>query len=86
MDSLTPAQRTLRARMAAHASWATTADRKARTAKARQAAMDRFEREVDPNGVLDPVERAKRAESARQAYMTRLSYRASLARKAKAAR
>lgn len=79
--SLTPEQRILRARMAAHQSWANTPDRKARTARAREAALTRFEREVDPDGMLDPVERAKRAESAQKAYMTRLSYKASVARR-----
>jgi hypothetical protein len=71
----TPAERALRGRLAAHTSWANTSDRTARTEAARQAFRDRFEREVDPDGVLDPVERAKRAEHARQAYYTRLALR-----------
>jgi hypothetical protein len=60
---LTPAQRSLRARIAAHASWANTSDRSARTAAARRAALDRFERQVDPNGALPAEERALRAAS-----------------------
>lgn len=43
------------------------------TASARAAAADRFERQVDPDGVLDPVERAKRAEYAKKAYFLDLS-------------
>jgi hypothetical protein len=35
--------------------------------------MDRFEREVDPDGVLDPAKRAIRAEHAKKAYFLRLS-------------
>lgn len=34
---------------------------------------------------MDPVERAKRAESARKAFYTRLAYRSVQARRAKAA-
>jgi hypothetical protein len=80
-----PEDRALRARLAAHASWAATPDRAARTAPARAALADRFERQVDPDGVMDPVERAKRAASARTAFYTRLAYRSVKARRAKAA-
>jgi hypothetical protein len=66
-------QRSLVARIAAHTSWANTPDRTARTAPARRALLARFEAQVDPDGVLDPVERAKRAESARKAYFARLA-------------
>jgi hypothetical protein len=31
--------------------------------------MDRFERQVDPDGLLDPVERAARARHAMRAHM-----------------
>jgi hypothetical protein len=40
--ALTPTQRTLRAKIAAHESWAQTDDRTARTANARRAAEQRF--------------------------------------------
>lgn len=78
---MSTAERTLRARLAAHESWAQTADRAARTAAARQAFADSFERQVDPDGVLDPAERSKRAESARKAHYTRLSLKAAEARR-----
>jgi hypothetical protein len=58
-----------------HQSWARTDDRAGRTASARQAFRDRFEREVDPDGKLDPVERAIRAEHARKAYYANLAAR-----------
>lgn len=77
----TPAERTLHARLAAHESWAHTPDRAARTAKARAAALDRFERQVDPDGTLAPQERAKRAESARKAHFTRLALLSAQARR-----
>src|SRR3954469_6659569 len=68
-----PSQRAMRARMAAHHLHATIADPAGHTAPARAAFLSRFEREVDPEGVLDPRERARRAEHARKAYFTRLA-------------
>lgn len=64
-------------------SWAHTPDRAARTAAARAASFARFEREVDPDGILDPRERAIRAEMAQRAFMTECSIKAAAARKAK---
>lgn len=83
---LTPDQRILRARIAAHEKWAGTEDRSAATAAARKAALDRFERQVDPEGVLSPAERATRAEHARKAYFTRLAFASAKARRAKSGR
>jgi hypothetical protein len=79
-EDLTPAQRSLRAKLAAHTSWANTADRAARTAAARKAANERFARQVDPDGTLPPQERAERAENARKAYFTALALRSTRAR------
>ena len=66
---MTPAQRKDRARLAAHRRWANCPDRTAATAKARQAANDRFETQVDPDRTLEPAERARRADHARKAHM-----------------
>lgn len=79
--SLTPSERTLRSQIAAHESWSRTTDRTARTAKARAAALDRFERDVDPEGVLAPEERARRAEHARKAHFKRLALKSAQARR-----
>jgi hypothetical protein len=79
-EQLTPSQRSLRARMAAHQSWANTRDPSKRTAPARSAFLDRFEREVDPDGTLPRAERARRAESARKAHFTALAYQSARAR------
>lgn len=76
--------RRLRAQAAAHTRWAHTADREAATAPARKSFLDRFEREVDPDGVLDPAERARRAESAKKAYFLRLAAKSAETRQAKA--
>lgn len=82
-DGLTPAQRSMRARIAASVRWSKTDDREAATRAARQAFLDRFEQEVDPDGVLDPAERAIRAGHARKAYYSRLALKSSRARRAK---
>lgn len=79
--ALTPEERSLRARIAAHERWAHEEDRTAATAAARTAFDRRFERLVDPNGTLPADERARRADHARRAHMTRLAYRSSLARR-----
>ena len=80
-NSLTSSERSLRAQIAAHESWARTEDRTARTAKARQAALNKFERQVDPDGILTPAERAKRAEHARKAHFKRLALKSAQARR-----
>ncbi len=74
--AMDPTERSLQLRLAAHDSWAKTPDRAARTAAARRVAnVERFERQVDPDGTLPPHERAQRAESARKAYFTELALR-----------
>jgi hypothetical protein len=78
--------RSLISRIGALASWKNTADRSARTAPARKAALDRFEREVDPEGVLSPAERERRAGYARKEYFARLALKSAQARRAKAAK
>jgi hypothetical protein len=74
--TLTPAQLSLRARAAAHA---LHAQGKTSTAAGTAAFLGRFEREVDPQGVLDPEERARRALHARKAYFSRLAFKRSRA-------
>ena len=43
--------------------------------------MARFEREVDPDQVLPPDERARRAEHARKAYFQRLALKSARSRR-----
>ncbi len=43
------------------------------TRAAREAFESKFERDVDPDGLLDPVERARRATTARKACFARLA-------------
>ena len=80
-NSLTPTERSLRAQIAAHESWAHTEDRSARTANARKAMLDKFETQVDPEGILPPAERARRAEHARKAHFQRLALKSARARR-----
>lgn len=76
-------QRILASRIAAHESWARTSDRTARTEPARAALMAKFETEVDPDGKLNPAERAIRAEHLRKAYFQRLALKSAKARRAR---
>lgn len=77
----TPAERALQASAAAHASWANTSDRLARTAAARAASSHRFESQVDPDQSLPPEERRKRAESAKSAHMAKMAAASAKARR-----
>lgn len=76
-----PAARAMLARAAAHERWAQVEDRTAATAVARQAALDRFERQVDPDGKLTPEERARRASNARTAHFVRMAYASAKSRR-----
>lgn len=71
-DRLSPNERVLRARLAAHSLHASR-DARETTAAARRAFLDRFEHEVDPRGELPLEERQRRAVQARKAYFTRLA-------------
>lgn len=81
MTARNPSDRAIIARIAASDRWAKCDDRTAATAPARQAALDRFEREVDPDGRLTPEERAIRAGHARRAYFSRLALLSAQARR-----
>ena len=69
------------AQAAADQSWAVTDDRARRTAAARSAFLERFERDVDPEGRLTASERSRRANSARRAYFLRLAAKSAEARR-----
>jgi hypothetical protein len=72
--------RTLQARHAAHIKWSRH-DAKEGTLAARMAFQKRFEREVDPEGVLPLEERLRRAEHAKKAYFLSLARRSAEARR-----
>lgn len=79
-SGLSPSERSQRARLAGLTSWANTADPTARTKNARSKFLERFEIEVDPEGILPEAERKRRAEYARRAYFTRLAFKSAKAR------
>ena len=81
-DSLTPAERSQRARLAAHVLHSRY-DSKALTQPAREAMERRFLDEVDPDRILPEGERSRRADHARKAYFTRLALKSAAARKAR---
>jgi len=81
MPSTDPTARRLVATVAAHSRWAACSDRSAATAPARRAFVERFEKQVDPDGVLAPDERARRAEHASKAHFLRLALKSTQARR-----
>ncbi len=81
-EIMSPAERSLRARLAAYAMHARH-DARETSASGRAAFLARFESEVDPDGRLDPAERRRRAEHARRAYFTRLAVASVQARRAR---
>ena len=80
-DSMTAAERSLRARTAVHTSWANTSDRRARGRHGVEARLRRFEEQVDPDGVLSPAVRRTRAESLIKAQMSELARQSAKARR-----
>jgi hypothetical protein len=85
ISPLSPAQLSERARIAANTRWAKEPDRLAATAPGRRAMLEVFERQVDPEGILAPEERAKRVENARKAQLARARLKASRKRQEAAA-
>jgi hypothetical protein len=79
--NLTQAERTLRARAAAHARWGNTDPAEASEA-ARRRLLARFDAQV-PAEVTDPAERARRSEHLLRAHMARLALQSSKARRAR---
>lgn len=77
----TKAVRSTSARIAAHSRWAEQ-DPVAGTAPARRGFMARFERQVDPERVLDAKERHRRATSAMRAHMSQLALKSAKRRAA----
>lgn len=80
--TLTAADRTIRARIAAHAMHSRN-DGRAVTLKAREAFEKRFLDEVDPERKLPEAERLRRAEHARKAHFARLAFASAKARREK---
>lgn len=69
----------MRARAAAY-TLHSRVDGREHTQPARDAFMARFEKEVDPDGILTPAERRRRAECAKRAHFTRMALASAKAR------
>ena len=81
MPSPIPSERKLAARVAAHTRWASIDDRAEATRPAREAFMARFERQADPDGLLTPADKERRAQHLASAYFARLSLASARARR-----
>lgn len=83
--SMDPHERSLQNRRAALIQHSRIADPSAATAPAREAArrrlVEKFENEVDPDRVLDPAERERRASYARKAYFAGLALKSAQTRR-----
>jgi hypothetical protein len=79
-SSMSAVERSARARAAAYALHALG---RTSTTAATAASMARFDREVDPEGVLTTEERARRAGFARKSYFAKLAMKAARARRLK---
>lgn len=81
---MTLGERTLRGRIGAYAMHAKH-DVMKTSAPGRRAAWDRFEKQVDPEGALEPAERARRAEMARREHFARMGLASAKSRRRKKA-
>src|SRR5215213_2728185 len=77
-----PEEMAQRGRIGAHVTHSRH-DARELTAPAREAFLSKFERDVDPDGVLSPQERRRRAEHARRAHMARIARLSAIARRQK---
>jgi hypothetical protein len=74
---MTPSERSLRGRIGAYS---LHAQGRTNTGPARRKFMERFLREVDPDGVLPEAERRRRAEAAKKAHFARLALKSAKSR------
>jgi hypothetical protein len=85
MAGLDRSDRALRGRIGAYRLHATH-DSRQTSRPGREAFLASFERQVDPDGILSPAERARRAAHARSAHFAKLAYLSALARRKRATR
>jgi hypothetical protein len=80
---LSPAERSLRASIAAHTRWSNTpaAERRRLADRGHDALLAKFAEEVDPDHLLDPAERTRLARNRFAAHMKRLALASAKARR-----
>ena len=81
-DPFSPLERSLRAKAAAYARFGHQ-DPVEATEKARRTFLSRFEQQADPEAVLDPTERQRRAQALLTAHMHTLAAKSAKARRAR---
>lgn len=81
MSDLSPAERRLRKQIAANTRWAYAVNRTVETAPARAAADARFEKQVDPDGVMTDAARKAAAQSARTLFYQRIAAKSAESRR-----
>ncbi len=83
----TPEQRSMAASAAAHARWAQVgpAERREAGARGRRGLIASITKSIDPDGTMDPAERAVRVESAVMAHTKLMQLRSSQSRARKKA-
>lgn len=79
-STINPADMAMRGRIGAHVTHSRY-DSRELTSSAREAFLSNFERQVDPDGVLSPEERRRRAEHAKKAHFSRLALKSAEARR-----
>ncbi len=82
---MTTPKSSLAARIGAHSLHAKY-DPRETTRAAREAFLDQFEREADPDGVLTPDERRRRAAHLKKVYFLRLALKSAEARRRRSPR
>lgn len=75
------AERSMQASAAASTRWSRVSNRADELEPARRGLLDRFERQVDPNGEFTPEVRARMAASARNAFYKSLAVKSAAARR-----
>ena len=78
---LSPSERRLRAQKAGLTGWANTVDRSARGRHANAGLLAKYERQADPDGTMDPRERAKRASTLLKQHYADMRWKAVEARR-----
>ena len=68
-----PAERRLQAQAASLTYWSQVRDRSAAMKPLRDGFIRKLEQQVDPDGVLDPQERARRVDMGRRAHLANAS-------------
>jgi hypothetical protein len=81
---LSASERRLRARKASLTAWQNTVDRSARGRHANAGLMAKFAREIDPDGTMDPKERAAKVKTRHAKHIADMQWAAVQARRAKA--